>query len=176
MKSLALVALAMLVAVPLRAQMVVTNDTLDAERRELRDAITVLRDSLQTVQAAAAQFERGHAGASDELLHSRARSILRGCARSTRNIEHTRQIIGKAKWDSDFLTGRQNDLLAQLDQVEKSMNACQTVWLEMSSDIAELRERGPTQAAAVAADVLAYDSAVGDYFKALGIYLRPAGS
>jgi hypothetical protein len=168
----------LVVAAPLHAQMVVTNDTLDAERRDVRDALVVLRDSLRTVEAAAAQFERGHASASPELLYSRGKTIKNACNRSLRNIEPTRKVVKSDDWDNDYRTQRQNELLEAMDTLEKSLNACVAVWdrLTAPEGIEEIRASSPGKAQSITQDIHDYTTPVTSYFKALGVYVRPIGA
>ena len=55
---------------------------LDAGRVRLRDAMVTLRDSLITINGAAARLQRDYRTTSDAALTARAREIVRACARS----------------------------------------------------------------------------------------------
>ena len=166
------------VARPLSGQMVVTNDTLDVERREVRDVLTVLRDSLRTVEAAAAQFERGHQSASIELLISRAQSIQRACARSRRNLPAARKQVAAGSWSTEYRTKAQDNLLDEMVQLEESLEACESVWARLASldEADELRADGPAQAQSISTAIRRYTSDVDALYKALGIYVRPIGA
>jgi hypothetical protein len=177
---LLVVALGLLViAAPLHAQqMVITNDTLDAERRDVRDVLVVLRDSLRTVEAAAAQFERGHASASLELLYSQGQRIKNACIRSLRNIGPAREVVKADDWDDAYRTLQQSELLEAMDTLEESLNDCDEVWDSLATleNEEELRSSGPGAAESITKDIHDYASAVSGYFKALGVYVSPIGA
>jgi hypothetical protein len=168
----------LVVAAPLHGQMVMTNDTLDAERRDVRDVLVVLRDSLRTVEAAAAQFQRGNASASPELLYSRGKTIKSACIRSIRNVEPARQVVKADDWGNEHQTLWQNELLQAMDSLEQSLNACEATWdhLATPENADQIRTTGPPEAESISNDIKGYSAVVGGYFKALGIYVSPAGS
>ena len=176
---LLVVAVGLLVAAgPLHGQMVVTPDTLDAQRRDVRDILVVLRDSLHTVEAAAAQFDRGHSSASVELLYSRGRTIKNACTRSLRNIGPAREVVKADDWGDEYRTMRQNQVLEAMDVLEKSVNACQSVWdgLVTPENAEQIRTAGPAEAESITKAIHAYGAVVSGYYKALGIYVSPAGA
>ena len=177
MRLLVVALVLLVVTVPLHGQMVMTQDTLEAERRDVRDVLVILRDSLQTVEAAAAQFERGHATASPELLYSRGRSIKNACIRSLRNVEPARQVVKTNDWVSEYQTKWQNELLQAMDSLEKSLNACEAVWHRLATpETAEqIRTAGPPEAESITRDIHGYTAVVSSYYKALAIYVKPAG-
>jgi hypothetical protein len=170
--------LLLLAARPLAGQMVVTNDTLDTERQEVRDILIVLRDSLRTVEAAAAQFQRGHQSASTELLYSRGRALQRACVRSVRNVEPARETVEAGAWDSEYRTETQKALLDEMTTLEQALLACDSVWERLASldDPDDLRTDGPVQAESIAEVIHQYSTAVSAFYKALGIYVRPIGA
>ncbi len=176
---LLVVAVGLLVAAaPLQAQMVVTNDTLGTERRDVRDILVVLRDSLHTVQAAAAQFARGNASASPELLYSRGKTIKNACIRSLRNVGPARRVVKADDWGDEYRTMRQNELLQAMDSIERSLNACEATWDELATpeNAERIRTEGPREAESITGDIRLYGGVVAGYYKALGIYVKPAGS
>ncbi len=138
-------------AAPLHGQMVVTTDTLDAQRQDVRDILVVLRDSLHTVEAAAAQLDRGHTSASVELLYSRGRTIKNACTRSLRNIGPAREVVKADDWDDEYRTMRQNQVLEAMDVLEKAVYACQSVWdgLVTPENAEQIRTAGPAEAESI---------------------------
>ena len=176
---LLVVAVGLLVAAaPLHSQMVVTNDTLDAQRRDIRDVLVVLRDSLHTVEAAAAQFARGNATASPELLYSRGKTIKNACIRSLRNVEPARMVVKADDWGNEFQTKWQHELLQAMDSIEQSLNACEATWGQLATpeNAEQIRTVGPREAESISSDIQVYGAVVGGYYKSLGIYVKPAGS
>lgn len=168
----------MVAAAPLHGQMVVTDDTLDVARRDVRDILVVLRDSLHTVEAAAAQFDRGHTSASVELLYSRGRMIKNACTRSLRNIGPAREVVKADDWGDEYRTTWQNQVLEAMDVLEKSVNACQAVWdgLVTPENAEQIRTAGPAEAESITKAIHDYGQAVAGYYKVLGIYVRPVGA
>lgn len=178
MKALVTAAVLLLAASSLQAQMVVTNDTLDTERRNVRDALVILRDSLRTVEAAAAQFERGNASASSELLYSRGRTLMKSCSRSLRNVGPTRAVVEADDWNDEYRTLRQTELLAAMNHLEKSLQACESVWSTLATPAGadEIRSKGVTEARSISQEIHLYGNSVDAFYKALGIYVRPIGA
>lgn len=158
--------------------MVVSTDTLDAERRDVRDILVVLRDSLHSVEAAAAQFDRGHASASVELLYSRGKTIKNACTRSVRNIGPAREVVKADDWDDEYRTMWQNQVLEAMDVLEQSVNACQLAWgrLATPENAEQIRSAGPGEAESITNAIHDYTAVVSGYYKALGIYVRPIGA
>ena len=157
--------------------MVVTTDTLDAQRRDVRDILVVLRDSLHTIEAAAAQFDRGHSSASVELLYSRGRTIKNACTRSLRNIGPAREVVKADDWGDEYRTMRQHQVLEAMDVLEESVNACQSVWdgLVTPENAEQIRTAGPAEVESITKAIHVYGTVVSGYYKALGIYVSPAG-
>ena len=178
MKSLVTAAALLLAAGSLEAQVLVRNDTLDAERRDVRDVLIVLRDSLRTVEASAAQFERGNESASVELLYSRGRSLLRACSRSLQNVPPAQALVRADDWENDYHALRQNELLAAMDRLEKSLQACESVWGKLATmeGADDIRTEGVAEARAITDAVHQYGNAVASFFKALDIYVSPIGA
>lgn len=175
---LVVVAAALLVAsAPLQAQMVVTRDTLDANLRDLRDTLVILDDSLHTVQAALAQLQLGHAGASKELLFSRGKSIKNACSSALRNVAPARNVVKEDDWDTDHRTRQQTQLLGAMDDLEQSLSSCESVWGRLATieNAEEIRTAGPHEATSISDHIERYSRVVAGYYKVLGIYVPPAG-
>ena len=165
-------------AAPLQGQVVVTNDTLDVERGDIRDVLVVLRDSLRTAEAAAAQLARGNASASPELLYSRGKALKNACIRSLRNIEPARTVVKADNWGNEFQTKWQNELLQAMDSIEQSLTVCEATWdhLATPENAEQIRTAGLTEADSITRDLQTYGAVVRGYYKSLGIYVKPAGS
>jgi len=119
MSRLCLVLLLLLSAGSLAAQTVVRPDPpLDAERLKVRDAVLVLRDSLNSIDAAAARLQRDFRTASGASLVSRARVMREACARSARTIPPTRQVVAAAPASNENRMKRRDELARGLESAE----------------------------------------------------------
>ena len=102
MRILISVLLGLLGTAPLHAQVVVQPEPpLDSTRESLRDAMLVFRDSLITVDAAAARLQRDYREASGASLLSRARVMRDACGRSARTVPPTRSALLEAKLSTE---------------------------------------------------------------------------
>ena len=70
---------------------------LDSARASLRDAVLVLRDSLVTVDGAAARLQRDYREASGPSLLSRAQQMYEACARSGRTVPQARLAVKRTE-------------------------------------------------------------------------------
>ena len=176
----ALLAAALSVAAgPLQSQqMVITNDTLPAVKQVVRDILVPQRDSLRLVLAAAAQLDRDNARASDELLQSRGRSLLRACQANLAILDTTRAVIARGEWDQEIENRRRDELLVQFDHLKQALTTCETDWTRLATweHRAEIRTTGLQAAGALVDVVHEYEHGVASYYKVLDIYVRPAGA
>src|SRR3954471_525743 len=90
---------------------VVPEPALDADRATLRDELLQFRDTLSTIDAAAARLQRDNAGASPEALVSRARVMSDACARSVRNTPPARKSVLAADANNTARIQRQKEML-----------------------------------------------------------------
>jgi hypothetical protein len=96
-KAAFLLIVGMAAAGPLAGQTVVRPaPPLDSTRAALRDALLVLRDSLVTIDGAAARLQRDFRNASGPSLLSRARVMYQACARSGKAIPTARETVSNA--------------------------------------------------------------------------------
>lgn len=181
MKRFALPALLVLAIAPgLQAQAaaVFPDQPLEANRATVRDAVYVLRDTLQPVIATIARLERDFRRTSPQLMSSRARELAASCTAAGRNIAPARGAVVKTKVDSKLKRAQQVRLQAALDSLALSMTRCSTEFAEMSKPGKgeEVRGYGNRRAQPVRAEILSYESAVDGFFRAMAIPHRPLGA
>ena len=72
---------------------------------------------------------------------------------------------------------RQGQVLEAIDLLEQSVDACQSVWdrLVTPENAEQIRTAGPAEAESITKAIHDYGKVVAGYYKALGIYVRPAG-
>ncbi|HYF38623.1 MAG TPA: hypothetical protein VD930_02960 [Gemmatimonadales bacterium] len=166
-------------AQPLSAQIVVQPEApLDSARASLRDALLVLRDSLITVDAAAARLQRDYRAASGPSLLSRARVMRDACARSIRTIPVARTAVLKAKPATTNRRMGQEDLVVALDTLSRALAGCEKDFSAMSQpDQAEtVRGYGNDRAGRVLSRLRRYDQAMQNFLRAMGIRFIPVGA
>ena len=173
-----LVLLALLAVRPLAAQTVIRRaPPLDSARATLRDDLLVLRDSLNSVDGAAARLQRDFRDASGASLVSRARTMYQACARSGRTVPSTRKaVLSFGLTDSAKVKRRQN-LLGAMDQLKDALVRCETEFAAMSQpDQGErVRGYGNDRAIRVQSAIRSYELVLRDFLGTMGIRVQPLG-
>ena len=171
--------LTMLGAQPLSAQIVVQPEApLDSARASLRDALLVLRDSLGTIDAAAARLQRDYREASGPSLLSRARVMRDACARSVRTLPSTRSAIHKAELSGVHRRRHRAELVSALDTLRGVLTRCEKDFAAMSQpDQAEtVRGYANDRAVRVVGGIRRYELKMQNFVKAMGIRVTPLGA
>jgi hypothetical protein len=172
------VALSLLGANSLAAQTVFRPaPPLDSARAELRDALLVLRDSLVTIDGAAARLQRDYRAASGPALLSRARVMHDACARSVRTLPVTRRTLSAARLTEPSRIKRRQELVAALDQLKVALSRCETEFSSMSEpgQAETVRGYANDRASRVQRALRSYDQTVRDFLNAMGIRVMPLG-
>jgi hypothetical protein len=161
-----------------QARVVQSQTPLDSTRTAVRDALLILRDSLGTVDAAAARLQRDFRLASGASLLSRARVMHAACARSARTIPPTRKAVVAADLAEPGQRKRRNDLLMALDQLGGTLTRCETEFAAMSraGQAETVRGYANDRAVKVQGDLRKYEQILRDFFGALDIKVMPLGS
>jgi hypothetical protein len=151
---------------------------LDAGRVRLRDAMVTLRDSLITINGAAARLQRDYRTTSDAALTARAREIVRACARSIAVLPATREVVAAADAPAGARRRTQAGVLRALDSLQTTLTGCGTVFGELSrpGKGEEVRGYGNRRAEPILRALGDYDSAARNFFMAWGIDVRPIGA
>jgi hypothetical protein len=163
---------------PLRAQHVVQPEApLDSTRASLRDALLVLRDSLVTIDAAAARLQRDYREASGASLLSRARVMQDACGRSARTIPSTRSAVLEPKLSTDKRLKSRTELVSALDTLKGVLTGCEKEFAAMSKpDQAEtVRGYANDRAVRVLAAVRRYEQTMHSFLGVMGIRITPLG-
>ena len=175
---LGLLALVATVAQPLSAQTVIRpQPPLDSARAVLRDALLVMRDSLLTIDGAAARLQRDYRVASGPSLLSRARVMRDACARSGRTVQPTRKVVLSAKLTEPHKVKRRQELLGALEQLQSTLTQCQTQFDTMSQAGQAERVRGYAnhRAHQVQLSLRTYEQSARKFLGAMGIRVVPMG-
>jgi hypothetical protein len=171
--------LALLIAPELPAQTVMRPAApLDSARAALRDAVVVLRDSLVTIDGAAARLQRDYQSASGPALVARARSMRDACARSRRTVPPTRDAVQAAQLSDQKKLARQRELVTALDTLKTVLGRCETEFAGMSQEGQGERVRGYAndRAVKVQRSIRSYEHALQPFLQMMGIRVLPAGS
>jgi hypothetical protein len=175
----ALLLLGLLAARPLAGQTVIRPaPPLDSARAGLRDALLVLRDTLNTIDGAAARLQRDFRAASEPSLVSRARTMYQACARSGRTIPPTRQAVQDFNLNDPVKAKRRQELLGSMDRLKEAVVRCETEFAAMSrSDQGErVRGYGNDRAIRVQTAIRGYEMALRDFLGVMGIRVQPLGA
>jgi hypothetical protein len=168
-----------LIVQPLTAQTVVRPDPpLDSTRAALREVLVVLRDSLSTVDGAAARLQRDYQAASGPSLLSRARVMRDACSRSSRTIRPTRDAVLAAKLTTDRKVQGRKQLVMALDTLKGVLLRCETEFAAMSKpDQAErVRGYGNDRAVRVLGGIRKYEQSMRHFLGLMGIRITPLGA
>ena len=171
--------MALLIAPELRAQTVMRPAApLDSGRAALRDAVVVLRDSLVTIDGAAARLQRDYWTASGAALISRARLMRDACARSRRTVPPTRDVVRAAELSDQKKLARRRELVTALDTLKTVLGRCETEFAGMSQEGQgeQVRGYGNDRAIKVQRSIRTYEHVLQSFLQLMGIRILPAGS
>jgi hypothetical protein len=151
---------------------------LPAANAQVRDAMLVLRDSLMTVNGAAARLQRDFRQTSHAALTSHARQIANACARSARTLVPTRKAVAAAEADSPARISTRAAMLRALDSLEVEMTKCRDEFgaMAMPGKGEEVRGYGNRRAEPILRALYAYDATATRFFKVWGMDVRPLGA
>jgi hypothetical protein len=177
---LALVFVACLLFAPsLAAQTVIRPEPpLDSARASLRSALLVLRDSLNTIDGAAARLQRDYRQASAASLLSRARVMQAACAGSVRTVGPTKQAVREIKLSERQRVKRRAQLLGAMDELGAVLARCETEFASMSrpGEAETVRGYGNDRAVRVQAAIRKYEQAVAEFLGVMRIRMTPLGA
>jgi hypothetical protein len=171
--------LALMAVPPVAGQTVIRRaPPLDSARAALRDALLVLRDTLNTVDGAAARLQRDFREASGASLVSRARTMYLACARSGRTVPPTRKAVQSFGLTDSAKVKRRQDLLGAMDQLKGALVRCETEFAAMSQPDQGERVRGYGNDRAIRAQTVIrkYELVLRDFLATMGIRVQPLGS
>jgi hypothetical protein len=134
----------------------------DSARAALRDVLLVLRDSLSTIDAAAARLQRDFRQTSGASLLSRARMMHDACARSVRTVAPTKEA----------------ELVNALNRLRGVLSRCEADFAAMSrpGEAETVRGYSYARSEVVQGALRRYEETLREFFAALGIWVSPAGS
>lgn len=155
--------------------LVVPEPQLDEERAALRDDLLRFRDTLNTIDAAAARLQRDFRQASTASLTSRARVMRDACARSARNIAPTRKAVLAAKASTERRLRQRGELVQALDQLGGVLTGCEADFGKMGQpgQGEEVRGYGNDRAIRVQSALRKYERSLTSFFRAMGIRVSP---
>jgi hypothetical protein len=150
---------------------------LDSARAAVRDAVLVLRDSLLTIDAAAARLQRDYQAASSQWLLSRARSMYDACARSARTLPSTRLAVQRGQLNEPLKVKRRQELLGAMDHLKEALGTCESEFEAMSKpgQAERVRGYGNDRATRVQSALRRYEVTLRDFLGTMGIRVLPLG-
>ncbi len=151
---------------------------LDSARAALRDDLFTFRDSLSSIDAAAARLHRDNRQASDAVLRSRARVMTEACTRSVRNLPRTRRAIQASEASNDARRRARREMLGALDRLNGILTRCQSLfgaWSEPGKG-EEVRGYGNNRAIGIQSGLREYERILARYLNAMGIKDTQSGS
>ena len=157
---------------------VVPEPALDVGRASLRDQLLQFRDTLSTIDAAAARLQRDNRNASPEALTSRAHVMSAACARSMRTAVPTRKSVLAADANNKERLKRQGEMLQALDRLRGSLNRCETDFQALSrpGQGEMVRGYGNDRAGRVQTAIREYETVLARFFHSMGIKVSPLGA
>jgi hypothetical protein len=164
---------------PLSAQTVMRPDpALDSARAAVRDALLILRDSLNTIDGAAARLQRDFRHASGPSLLSRARVMREACARSVRTVPPTRKAVLEAKLLEPRRVKHRSELVGAMDRLSGALAKCELDFAAMSrpGQAESVRGYGNDRAVRVQSALRRYENAFRGFLGSMGIRVTPMGA
>ena len=177
-QTVGLLVLAILGGERLAAQTVLRSPPpLDSARASLRDAVLVFRDSLVTVDGAAARLQRDYREASGPSLLSRAQQMYEACARSGRTVPPTRLAVKRTQVSQPLKVERRQELVEALDHLTQALGTCETEFAAMSKpgEAERVRGYGNDRATKVQAAIRSYEQVLREFLGTMGIQVLPLG-
>ena len=177
-QTVGLLVLAILGGERLAAQTVLRSPPpLDSARASLRDAVLVFRDSLVTVDGAAARLQRDYREASGPSLLSRAQQMYEACARSGRTVPPTRLAVKRTQVSQPLKVERRQELVEALDHLTQALGTCETEFAAMSKpgEAERVRGYGNDRATKVQAAMRSYEQVLREFLGTMGIQVLPLG-
>jgi hypothetical protein len=173
----AMVLTGMLGVLPVAAQTVVQPVRLDSARAALRDDLEVLRDSLHTIDGAAARLQRDYRTASEASLLSRAGLMKEACARSSRTVPSTRQALLDFRLSDRQKLELRQQVVTALDSLHGALRRCETQFTAMSrpSQGDSVRGYANHRAELVQTAIRNYEQHLRHFVGSLGIRILPPG-
>jgi hypothetical protein len=164
---------------PAAAQTVIRPDPpLDSARVVVRDALLILRDSLNTVDAGAARLQRDFLHASGPSLLSRARVIHLACAHSGQTVPPTRRVVLDAQLYQPTQLQHRKQLVAAMDELSKALTRCELDFAAMSKpgEAETVRGYGNDRAIRVQSAIRKYETSLSRFLGVMGIKVTPLGA
>ena len=164
---------------PAVAQTVMRPDPpLDSARAAVRDALLILRDSLNTIDGAAARLQRDFRQASGPSLVSRARVMHLACSHSREVVPPTRRALLDAQISEARRMRYRAELVHEMDRLSKALARCELDFAAMSKpgEGETVRGYGNDRATKVQAALRRYEVALRSFLGAMGIKVMPIGS
>jgi hypothetical protein len=164
---------------PLLAQTVMKPDPpLDSARIVIRDALLSLRDSLNTVDGAAARLQRDFRQASASSLLSRARVMHAACAHSKQTVPPTRGTVLDAQLSDPRRLKQRKELVEAMDQLSQALTRCELDFAAMSrpGEGETVRGYGNDRAIRVQSAIRKYEIAFRNFLGVMGIKIVPPGA
>jgi len=180
MKRLYVMVLSTLWAPALAAQgtVVLPEPPLDSARITLRDDLLRFRDTLNSIDAAAARLQRDFREASTAALLSRARVMSDACARSARNLPLTHKAVLAADTPDKRRRKSRGEMVQALDRLRGVLSRCSTDFEAMArpGEGETVRGYGNARAIPVQTALRRYERVLASFFSAMGIKVSPLGA
>jgi hypothetical protein len=164
---------------PASAQTVMRSDSPpDSARAAVRDAVLILRDSLNTIDGAAARLQRDFRQASGPSLLSRARVMREACARSERTVAPTRRAVLDVRPLEPRRMKYRSELVEAMDHLRGALAQCQLDFAAMSrpGQGETVRGYGNDRAVRVQSAMRKYENALRGFLGVMGINVTPLGA
>ena len=136
-------------------------EAVDATHARVRDALVMLRDTLNLVDAAVGRMQRDVARSSDAVLVSRSRTLRDRCQRGAVTASSVGRTATEAGLPSPDPKRRLVQLRSALDSLQAALTECEKVFGEMSAapKAEELRGYAVSRALKAQSAIRRYESA-----------------
>ena len=160
-----------------QARVMTPEPPLDAARATLQGELLRFRDTLNSIDAAAARLQRDFRQASTTSLTSRARVMRDACARSARNVAPARKAVTAAQAPGERQLRRRSEMVQALDQLRSVLIRCETEFGKFSQagQGETVRGYGNDRAVRVQSALRRYERTMSRFLGSMGIKVNPIG-
>lgn len=157
---------------------VLPEPPLDSARITLRDDLLRFRDTLNSIDAAAARLQRDFREASTAALLSRARVMSDACARSARNVPPAHKAVLAAAAPDKRRRQIRGEMVQALDRLHEVLSRCKADFEAMArpGEGETVRGYGNARAIPVQTALRRYERVLASFFGSMGIKVTPLGA
>lgn len=154
---------------------VYTPEKLSPERRQARDAVSTLRDSVSAAGGALAKLSADINTTSLQVLESRASTVVDRCAAADRQRAKSAEELATAQLTTPGELKAQKDMVAEMNSLKKTLDSCAATYqpLAKPGKGQEVRDYGNARARPIIAGLQKYEQSLKPFATDMKVQFRP---